>query len=286
MNKLCAYSYTVLRYVHDTTTGEFVNVGVALCAPEAHYASALCRTTYGRLAKVFPGMNGEHFKTLMRHIQARFEELGEKLGGESQLDKDRSVIDFAKSILPMDDSSLQWSPIGGGRTDDPSQTLERLYERMVMRYDERQQHERRSDGDVWRYFKRNLEERRLLQHFQVKKIVTKDDEVEFQYAWKNGIWHCLEPLSFDLSGSENIRDKAHKWLGQITGVRDADEQFKLYFLVGAPRQEHLRDAFESALRILGKMMPVETEIYLEDQALELTKRIETEIQDHTIGPAL
>lgn len=41
-----AYTYTVLRYVHDTTTGEFVNVGVALYAPELRYASALCRTTY------------------------------------------------------------------------------------------------------------------------------------------------------------------------------------------------------------------------------------------------
>jgi hypothetical protein len=52
------YSYTVLRYVHDTTTDEFVNVGVALLAPEARYVSALCRTTSGRLGKVFPGMNG------------------------------------------------------------------------------------------------------------------------------------------------------------------------------------------------------------------------------------
>ena len=53
-----AYMYTVLRYVHDTTTGEFVNVGVAICAPKVRYASARCRSTYGRLAKVFPGMDG------------------------------------------------------------------------------------------------------------------------------------------------------------------------------------------------------------------------------------
>ncbi len=62
-----AYTYTVLRYVHDTATGEFVNTGVALYAPEARFAGALCRTTYGRLRKVFPGMDGESFKSLMRY---------------------------------------------------------------------------------------------------------------------------------------------------------------------------------------------------------------------------
>jgi hypothetical protein len=29
------YSFTILRYVHDIATGEFVNMGVALYAPEA-----------------------------------------------------------------------------------------------------------------------------------------------------------------------------------------------------------------------------------------------------------
>jgi hypothetical protein len=32
------YTYTVLRYVHDTGTGEFANVGVVLNAPSAGYA--------------------------------------------------------------------------------------------------------------------------------------------------------------------------------------------------------------------------------------------------------
>src|SRR6266446_4918250 len=94
-----AYTYTALRYVHDITTGEFVNVGVAIYAPEARYASAICRTTYSRLTKVFPGMNGESFKGLMRFIQSRFEELGDKLKGELPLDgKPSSMLDLAYAI--------------------------------------------------------------------------------------------------------------------------------------------------------------------------------------------
>jgi hypothetical protein len=73
------YSYTVLRYLHDTVTGEFVNVGVALFAPEVGYLSALCRTTYRRVSSAFPGLNGEQFRSVMRHVQAQFELLGEQL---------------------------------------------------------------------------------------------------------------------------------------------------------------------------------------------------------------
>ena len=174
MTNRYSYTYCVLRYVHDTTSNEFVNVGVVLYAPEAKYLSALCRTTYGRLNKVFPGVNAEHFKSLMRYIQARLEEQGERVASELPLKAPSTVLEFAQAILPRDDSSLQWSPAGSGRTDDPSGTLEHLFDRMVLRYEERQALAVRSDEDVWRNFKRNLEERQVLKHFQPKKISVQD----------------------------------------------------------------------------------------------------------------
>jgi hypothetical protein len=35
------YTYTVLRYVHDTGTGEFANVGVVPASPDAGYADEI-----------------------------------------------------------------------------------------------------------------------------------------------------------------------------------------------------------------------------------------------------
>lgn len=280
MKTTFAYTYTILRYVHDITTGEFVNVGVALYAPQARYASAQCRTTYGgRLNKVFPGIHGGHFKALMRHVQARFEEFGEQLASELPLNEPHNVMEFALSILPRDDSSLQWSPAGSGITANPSETLDKLFERMVTSHDEQPARKHRSDQDVWRNFKHSLEERRLLHHFQPKRISVKDDEIDFQYAWKNGLWHCLEPISFDLSDAENIREKAHQWLGQITSVQGAGDRFKLYFLVGQPQQEQLRPAFESAISILNKMS-VDKQIFLEQDAGKLTDLIAQEVASH------
>jgi hypothetical protein len=216
---------------------------------------------------------------LMRFIQARLEEQGARVADELPFNTPSSVVEFAQSVLPHDDSSLQWSPPGSGRSNDPSKTLEQLFDRMVMRFEERPAPSVRSDEDVWRNFRRNLEERRLLQHFQPRKIAVQDDEVEFQYAWKNGVWHCLEPLSFDLALAESIRDKAHRWLGQMASLKDAPEQSKVYLLLGAPQQEELKPAFANAISILRKI-PGNKEIVLEQDAPQLAAKIEKEVQVH------
>lgn len=282
MKNQYAYTYSVLRYVHDVTSGEFVNVGVALYAPQAHYLSAICRTTYGRLSKVFPGLNAEHFKALMRYIQTSFEGQGERLANELPLTVHSGVLEIAQSVLPKDDSSLQWSPAGSGRTDDPALALEKLFNRMVMRYEERQASSNRTDDDVWRHFKRDLEKRQILQHFHPKTISVQDDEVEFQHSWKNGKWHCLEAISFDLSAADSIREKAHKWFGQLASVQGAADPFKIYLLVGAPLQENLQPAFHRAMSMLQRI-PVDKEIVLEGDALGLATRIAGEVAEHERG---
>jgi hypothetical protein len=77
-----AYSFSVLRYVHDPVTQEFANVGVALYAPQAKYLSAICTPNYGRLSKIFDRIDGEHFRQVTRYLQARIEERGHRLESE------------------------------------------------------------------------------------------------------------------------------------------------------------------------------------------------------------
>lgn len=280
MSASIKYSYTVLRYVHDTMTGEFVNVGVALHAPDVGYVSAICRTTYRRVSAAFPGLKGEHFRAVMRHVQARFEQLGERMSVESTATGGQSLQDIARGVLPADDSSFQWGPVGVGLAADPSQKLEALFNRMVMRYDEQAPTRiRRTDDDVWRNFKRDLEQRRLLRYFEPKTISVRDDEIRFEHAWKNGVWHCVEPVSFDMAAAESIKDKAHRILGQITSVHETTDSFRLYMLVARPDDDALMPAFESALSILQKM-PCEKEIVQEDEHAALADRLADKVESH------
>jgi len=277
-----AYTYTVLRYVHDTATGEFVNVGVALYAPDANFVSALCRTTYGRLTKVFPGMDGEVFKSLMRYIQSSFEAIGDRTAAELPLGgKAKNVMEIAVTVLPRDDSSLQWSEMGSGLTENPSATLEKIYNRVVQSYDQAQKASGRSEEDVWRKYRRDLEEKHVLARLVPKTIVSKskDDEIEFQHAWQNQQWHCIEPVSFDLLEADSIKDKAHRWLGQIASVRDSTEPFKLYMLLGEPQLERLKTAFIKAQNILNKM-PGEKEFIRESDSAKFADEVAGQIKKH------
>jgi len=284
MSNKFPYTYTVLRYVHDVATGEFLNVGVALLAPEQRYVSALCRTTYGRLTAVFPSLDGESFRAAMRHVTQEFERLQKELADQLPLRPvTGGVMAYAHAVLGADDSSLQWSSMGAGLTNNPGQTLEQLYERFVTAHEPRSPAHRRQDEDIWKQFSRELEQRQVLKHFVRKTIAVEDDQLEFKHAWKNGVWHCLAPVSFDLASADSIREKAHKWLGQLTSVAQAKSTFKLYFLVGEPAQPELQTAFQSAISILGKST-INQEVVPETRAGELCERLAAEVQAHEQAP--
>ena len=274
------FTYTVLRYVHDVATGEFVNMGVALYAPESKYISAICSPRYGRLSKMFLDVNGDHLRSVMRYIQARFEEHATKFNSELPLaGKPKGILEIAHSILPPDDSSLQWSEPNGGITEDPAATLDQLYARLVERYEQRAQLPSRLDDDVWKLFRKELETKQVLARMQPKRIIAKDYDHEFEHAWRNGTWNLYQPLSLDLLDSDSILDKANRWLGRATNLKDSDDQFRLWMLLGEPRIEKLRPAYAKALNILNKM-PVRKDFICEKDASQFSNDLAEEMEKH------
>lgn len=275
MSMLQPYNFLVLQYIHDLGAGEVINVGVALHAPKSNYVSAMCRQTYARLSAIYPGFDGEYFKSNMRHINSSFSKFNDSLNFKGY----SSLAEYAYSILPKDDGSLQWSSISSGVTKNPEKELMKLFERYVTHHDSKHQRERRTENDIWKNFKKELDSKKISSHFVQKKISVHDDEINFSHAWKNGIWHCIEPLSFDLSSPEYIKEKAHKWLGQISSVSQGKEEFKLYLVVAKPSEVALHGAYEKAVSILNKI-PANKEIIPEDESLQLIERLAVQIEDH------
>jgi len=273
------YTYTVLRYVHDTATAEFVTVGVVLNCPKSLFLGAKLRKTYGRLSKLFPDLDASAFKSSMNTIEKALNAAALNYSKDCLFPRAGDALAFARSIVPTDDSSLQWSPVGSGLTTNPEQQLEKLYLRLVANYDEKPERTR-SDADVWRPVREKLDQAHLSSKLIEKTIHADADEIEFKHAWKNGIWHCYEALSFDLSDADHIKDKARRWMGHLSAVRDSREAFKPYFVVGAPADPKLRPAFKDALAILRKS-PVATEIFQESETDQLVAQIEAEIEAHS-----
>jgi hypothetical protein len=277
------YSFSVLRYIHDIVTGEFINVGVVLYAPKARFLSAICTSRYGRLSKMFSNVSGDHFRQVSRYIQAKLEEEGERLLTQLPFDKlPISVLEFTTKVLPLDDSSLQFSPEGYGLTENPQETLEQLYNRYVEKYYEKPEKFSRSDDDVWRVFKKPLEEKRILGNLRPHQIVGNNYDYEFKYCWKNEKWHIHEPVSFDLIEPASITDKANNWLGRIISLHDGGEPFKMNILLGAPLDERLKSAFVKAQNIMHRM-PCDHEFIKEDEAKDFAESLEKEIKAHKIS---
>ena len=279
------YTFSVLRYVHDVSTEEFINVGVALYSPDAKFLDAICINRYGRLSKMFHGVDGEHFKRVVAFIESRFKEKGKILGSEFQFEKHKTISKILTSVLPEDDSTLQFGKEGSGITDNPAKTLQQLYAKYCEKYLEKPEH-RRNEEEIWKIFKKPLEERGVIQNLQTIKIESNVDEIEFKHAWKNGAWHVLQPVSFDLVMPQSIKDKATLWLGRgqtVLNKETVKEQFKdglkMCFLIGAPSDKGLEKYFMAAKTILSQM-PIENELVMEADAEKLAKIIEKDIRHH------
>lgn len=283
MTSKAAYSYTLLRYVHDVMTGEFVNVGVVLFVPSMGLVRFKTRVTIGRLKGVFPDIDRTAFVSSMYAVRRALQRIAKSEIDAGFLKSDGDAASIARQAVPPDDSSLQWSACGTGLTSDPTATLDRLFERFVSRYDTHSRN-RRTDDDVWRPVRQKLEERNLAQRLQEKSIRGGLDDIVFKHAWKNGQWHVYEPLSFDLSDADGIKSKAREWLGHLSAVVAGGEaeQFKPHFIVGAPTNPALNNAYRTAIAILEKA-PNSPEVFEEGQLDILVAQIEDEVRAHDSG---
>jgi hypothetical protein len=277
------YSFVILRYVHDVLTAEFINVGVLMYVASEGRILARTRSTMGRLRGVFPDLDRVAFLSAMSNVRKGFQKLSRRKSTSDLFRSIESVHALAQEAVPLDDSSLQWSPIGGGITGDIQQTFERLYAQFVTRYDQRSSH-RRTDEDVWRPVLMRLEERDLAGKLQEKVISGAVDDVTFKHAWRNGRWHVYEPVSFDLAEADSIKTKAREWLGHLSAVVSdgSAEPFKPHFFVAAPSNPSLLPAYEAAKNILLRA-PNDPEVFEEGQLDELVSQIEDEVRAHARG---
>jgi hypothetical protein len=279
-----AYSFSVLRYVHDPVTQEFINIGVAVFSPEAKYLRAVCTTRYGRIAQMFQKIDGDHFRQLARYIETQICAAGRAYVSALPFESGQAIEHLLARVLPLDDSAIQFSKPGVGLSGDLDRTLEELYQRHVEQYAVADESPRRRDADVWRVFKEPLDRVLVTPRLKPKRIVGSSYEYEFERSWKNEMWHVYEPVSFDLVEADSMLDKANRWVGRATSLMDSPDEFRIHLLLGEPQDERLKSTFAKAQNILNKM-PVQKEFVPESEAEAfaegLAKEIHSHPEDHT-----
>jgi hypothetical protein len=273
------YSFSILRYVHDPVTQEFINIGVAVYSREAGFLRAACSIHYARITRMFTKIDGNRFRQLTRYIQEQIVAIGERLPSELPFEPGRAIEHLLARVLPPDDSSVQFSHAGVGLSHDLDKTVAELFDRYVERYAPISDSSRRDDEEIWRTFREPLDKRHVTAHLSPKRIIAPNYEYEFQHAWKNQVWHLYEPVSFDMVDGGSIVEKANRWLGRATSLNDSPESFKIHLLLGEPEDSRLQGNFMKAQNILNKM-PGNKEFIRESEAEAFAEEFEREVRQH------
>lgn len=126
-NSEIMYACRILRYVHDITTEEFVNIGIVLYNKDTLYFKY--RTE--RIYRLFPKADRDYIIKILPHYGGFITLFNEELPGNGM--NIEQIFDY---ILPKDDSSLQWSPhIIQGLTTNHELTFLQIFERYITRYE-------------------------------------------------------------------------------------------------------------------------------------------------------
>ncbi len=273
------YSFSVLRYIHDPVTQEFINIGVAVFSPDAKYLRAMCTTSYGRITHMFQKIEGQRFRQISRYIQEQICAAGHDYESALPFEGTTTIEKLLVKILPPDDSAIQFSKAGVGLSGDLEKTLRELFERHVELYAASSESPRRSDEDVWRVFRGPLDRALVTPRLKPKRIVAPSYEYEFEHSWKNEIWHLYEPVSFDMVEAASMLDKANRWVGRTTSLLESSEPFRIHMLLGEPEDERLSSTFVKAQNILNKM-PGRKEFIRESDAEAFAEELAREVNGH------
>jgi len=283
MTGLHEFQYSVLRYVHDVTTGEFLNVGLALFSAADRVFKVRLLPHYRRITATFPAADGEFYRQYVSRMQTDAEQIAERVARDqlSLLGEDNVTLpDLLSEVLVPDDSSMQFGPVRGGLVEDFSSMFDELYARLVEKHLSSTDRATRDDAEVWNMYRQALQEHRVVEHLRPHRVETRYDPVELSHAWKNGHWNAVEPVSFDLMHPGSIQRKAKEWLGQVKVLNTSDEWGRLFLLLGAPRQSDpaVVRAYNSAKRMLSD--EEEVQVVEEHEAESFARELSSLIDSH------
>jgi hypothetical protein len=192
-----------------------------------------------RISAAFHGVESTHIMRKLRILQEKLEDLEKHDAGKLQLHKISSVTYYSSYILKKDDSSLQFSEIKKGMDISVESAFRDLKERLLYKWVVDNDYDYRSDDDVWRdRYKAHFKKAGLTDRMTSRSVKTKTDTLQFEQAYKNGVWNYFQPLNLNLKKADSIKNKVYKWKGIISELKTADEDMKLIFLSEMPEKEN------------------------------------------------
>ena len=272
------YQYQILRYVHDQFTGEFVNLGVVVYSPDDLFLRTNVTQKYSRATSLFPDANGKFILKVLRNFESSIKKVSKEL--EQLFLPSENLSSITRQILPPDDSALMLSEVKNAIDIDLEGALNDLYKDLVEKYLEKPFEHSLTDDDVWKKkYKSYFDKYRVTERLRTHEINTKNDIFVFDKSWQNEIWHCYQPISFDLASSEAIRNKIYRWSGILKEISTTTEKIHISLLTTLSNNyKELNPLIINSLNQDSELIKIDVISDLEAEKIAL--KVSLQIQEH------
>lgn len=266
---MSGYQYTLIKYVHNDASGECVNVGLAMFAPERRWFRVRFNPRYSRIKQFFSNaFDADHYRNVVRALSERFDHLTASLLREERDDSTASgespdrLRRIMESVLPEDSTVFRWGPLCGGVTRDVDGRFDALFSEFVTRHDKPTPRQLRQESQMWSDFERLAKQRDLDDSLKPYTVNSDVYQYEFHGSFRNGKPNVIEPISLDLQAGENIVEKATQWTGRLVAL-SRNQEFALHAILAPPSDESLRPYFDKARDLLGSQRDIVKHLIVE-----------------------
>jgi hypothetical protein len=192
----------------------------------------------------------------------------------SLLDVDATVLRFANTVKAVPHSA------------DIKEVLSHYYELYFADAYISPLHERtRDEGFLLSQFRNSLKN----QDPGAAKLLQKDitvsvpaTSVVFDYAWQNGTYNLIKPISFDLKNEQEIHKKALFYYGNFNLLSETakEHQYRFDILLARPSNPRLSKEYNRAVGILKKTTAPSSFITEEEDLAEYSKIAARNLREH------
>lgn len=271
------YEFQLLRFLPDLVSGEFVNVGLVLYCPEERFLMAAELRNVKRIHEFFPGADARHILRSAAFIKNQLQETSRQWADELNFPLPNKLSEITSALLPPNDAALFFTETFAGIDLSPKAAFDDLCKRLLFKYIEMPVTTSLTDEEVWnKLYKQHFKEKQLLSRLLPHTVRTSKDRFEFEHAWKNGAWHCYEPVSFELQQPDSVKKKVYHWKGKMQELGTSAEPVKIHLMTALPQQPELR-------RFVLDMLQGQTfgqahlEIVQPEQAEQITSQLQLEL---------
>ncbi len=283
------FEFTILRYVHDPVSAEFVNIGIILYSPGERSLYWRFTTSSNRLSRSFAGFQASLVTRFIECLENELREIMERFDADD-LSRDhffpyqrsvQSLDEVVRLLIPDQGGCFQTGGLLGGITIDFERELGRLFERYVSRYDTHSSSSRIDDAQLWHSWNKKIAPAIKSRFKKVKIVSPLIGERLFDHSYLNGKRNLIEPVSFDYKHEHKIQERADRVAGQGLFLHGAVDVGTFYVLVGAPQEKNLRYAYDNARKLIDQM-PGSHQIVEEDGFDDFAKYVEDAIRAHEL----